>query len=79
MASLAQVLSSVVGLFVQTNRNLVRDLERNSQTLDRLQDSFSRILVNGSLSVWSFKEEKPMRGASQVPLSIIVTGMFRQH
>jgi hypothetical protein len=73
MASLAQVISSVVGVFVPTNHNLVQDLERDSQTLDRLRDSFSRILVDGSLSVWSFNEELLMRGARQVLLSIIVT------
>jgi hypothetical protein len=66
MASLAAVVSSIVGVVTRTNANLVRDLERESETLDRLRDSFSRILANGTLSVWSFVEELAMPGADKV-------------
>lgn len=43
-----------------TNSGLIRDLERDSQTLDRIMDSFSGILDRRTLTVWSFKEELPM-------------------
>jgi hypothetical protein len=58
MASLAAVVSSIVGVVTRANANLVRDLERESETLDRLWDSFSRILAKDTLSVWSFVEER---------------------
>jgi hypothetical protein len=65
MASLATVVSSVVGVVVRTNANLVRGLEGESETLDRLRDNFSLILAKGNLSVWSFVEELAMPGASK--------------
>ena len=66
MASLATMVSSVVGVFVKTNPNLVRGLEGDSEILNRLRDNFSRILAKGTLSVWSFVEELAMPGASKV-------------
>jgi hypothetical protein len=66
MASLATVVSSVIGVVVRTNANLVRGLEGESEILNRLRDNFSRILAKGTLSVWSFVEELAMPGASKV-------------
>jgi len=48
------------------NENLIRDLERNSPTLDRIGDDFSRLLVKQTFTVWSFKEELPMPGVGKV-------------
>jgi hypothetical protein len=66
MASLATVVSSVVGVVMRMNVNLIRDLERELGTLDRLWDNFSRILAKGTLSVWSLVEELAMPGAGKV-------------
>jgi protein SERAC1 len=66
MASLATVVSSVLRVVMRTNSNLVRDLERDSQTLDRLRDNFCLILAKGGLSVWSFEEELAMPGVGKV-------------
>jgi protein SERAC1 len=41
------------------NSDLIEDLERDSQTLDRIRDSFSGILDRRTLTVWSFEEELP--------------------
>ena len=49
-----------------SNVNLVRDLKRDSQTLDRIGDSFSRILDRRTLDVWSFVEELPIPGFGKV-------------
>jgi hypothetical protein len=66
MASLAAVMSSIIGVVMRTNANLVRNLERESGTLDQLRDSFSQILANGTLSVWSFAEALAMPGTDRV-------------
>ena len=49
-----------------SNVDLVRDLERDAQTLDRIGDSFSRILYKGTLTVWSFVEELAIPGIGKV-------------
>jgi hypothetical protein len=48
--------------------HLVSDLERNSQVLDRIGDSFSRLLDKRTFKVWSFVEELPMAGGENVDL-----------
>ena len=59
--SLARVVASIAQVALQsTNSDLIRDLERDSQTLDRIRDSFSGILDRRTLTVWSFEEELPM-------------------
>jgi protein SERAC1 len=63
MTTLAKLVALVAKLSLNiTNSNLIRDLERNSQTLDRIRDSFSRILARRTLTVWSFEEELSMPG-----------------
>lgn len=70
MASLANVVASVAQVSLQyPNVDLVRDLERDSQTLDRIGDSFSRILDRRRLTVWSFVEELPIPGIGKVSIS----------
>ena len=67
MASLANVVASVAKVALQNpNANLVRDLQRDSQTLDRIADSFSRILDKRTLTVWSFVEELAIPGIGKV-------------
>jgi hypothetical protein len=70
VTSLAKVVASVAQLALQTvNDDLIRDLERDSQTLDRIRDRFSRILDRRMLSVWSFVEELPTAGVGKVYMS----------
>jgi hypothetical protein len=66
MASLAKVVASIVRVVHNTNVNLLRDLERDSQTLDRIRDGFTRTLENHPFSIWSFVEELPTRGTEKV-------------
>ena len=67
MASLASVVASAARMTVQdVNHSLIWDLERESQTLDRIRDSFSRILHRHTVRVWSFVEELAMRGEGRV-------------
>jgi hypothetical protein len=49
-----------------TNVNLIQDLERDSQILDRIGDSFSRILDKRTFTVWSFVEELVTNGVGKV-------------
>ena len=67
MTSLAKVVASVARVALQNpNVNLVQDLERDSQTLDRIRDSFSRILDKQTWTVWSFVEELATAGMGKV-------------
>jgi hypothetical protein len=67
MTTLAKLVASVAQVSLQTvNHGLIRDLERDSQTLDRIRDSFSRILDKRVLRVWSFEEELAIRGGGKV-------------
>ena len=67
MTSLAKVVASVARVALHNpNDSLIRDLERDSQTLDRIRDSFSRILDKRTLSIWSFVEELAMKGGRKV-------------
>ena len=70
MTSIAKVVASVARIVLQNPHiDLIRDLERDSQTLDRIGDSFSRILDKRTLTVWSFSEELPMIGIGKVCVS----------
>ena len=67
MASLASVVASAVRVTSQrVNDSLIQDLEKESQTLDRIRDSFSRILHRHAIHVWSFVEELAMRDEGRV-------------
>jgi hypothetical protein len=67
MTSLAKLAASVAQIALRnTNIQLVRDLERDSQTLDRIGDGFSRILDKRTLTVWSFVERLATNGVGKV-------------
>ena len=67
LSSLAKVTASVAQMALQTvNDNLIRDLERDSQTLDRIRDSFSRSLARRAFTIWSFVEELSTPGVGKV-------------
>lgn len=59
---LGNILAAVAMVTMQnTNDNLLPDLKRDSQTLDRIRTSFGQILVKHKLPIWSFHEELPMK------------------
>jgi protein SERAC1 len=67
MTMLAKLIAAVAKVALQdVNHGLLRDLERDSQTLDRIRDSFSWILDMRVLKVWSFKEELAVTGGEKV-------------
>ncbi len=67
MISIANVVASVAQIYLQNpHLDLIRDLERDSQTLDRIGDSFGRILDKRTLAVWSFAEELAITGLGKV-------------
>jgi len=67
VTSIAKVVASVAQMALQNPHiDLIRDLERDSQTLDRIGDNFGRILDNRRLAVWSFAEELAIIGIGKV-------------
>jgi hypothetical protein len=71
MASLARVVASVAQVVLRnTNDNLIRDLEQDSPTLDRIRDNFSQTLDKRTFSVWTFVEELGMPGTGKVYTSV---------
>ena len=67
MNSIAKVVAAVAQIALENPRlDLIWDLERDSQTLDRIGDSFSRILDKRTLAVWSFAEELALTGIGKV-------------
>jgi len=80
MTSIAKVVASAAQVVLQNpHLDLIRDLERDSQTLDRIGDSFGRILDKRTLAVWSFAEELAITGIGKVCMSSIrgVPGLTR--
>ena len=73
MTSIAKVVASVAQIALQNpHLDLIRDLERDSQTLDRIGDSFGRILDKRTLAVWSFAEELAINGIGKVCMSLFM-------
>ena len=67
MTSITKVVASVAQMSLQNlGLDLIRDLERDSQILDRIGDSFGRILDKRKLAIWSFAEELAMTGIGKV-------------
>ena len=67
MTSIAKVVASVAQISLQNpSLDLISDLERDSQTLDRIGDDFGRILDKRTLAIWSFAEELAITGTEKV-------------
>jgi hypothetical protein len=63
VASLGKVAYDISKCFVtHANTELLRDLERNAETLGRVGRSFKQILVDRQVKVHSFREELPTDG-----------------
>jgi len=72
MTSIAKVVACVAQMALQDPpHDLIRDLERDSQTLDRIGNNFGRILDRRRLAVWSFAEELAITGIGKVCMSSI--------
>jgi len=80
VTSIAKVVASVARIALQNSHsNLIRDLERESQTLDRIGDSFGQFLDKGTLTIWSFSEELAMTGIGEVWMTPIFGIMCVTH
>lgn len=66
MTTLPKLVASIIKAVQDVNVDLIRDLERESQTLDRIADSFGQILVRRMITVFSFEEELGMGGGRKV-------------
>ena len=60
--TLPKLIASVIEACQDVNVNLLQDLEKESETLDRIGDSFSQILDRRTFKVFSFEEEFGMGG-----------------
>ena len=60
--TLPKMIASVIAAFQDVNVNLLQALERESETLDRIGDSFGQILDRRTFSVYSFEEELAIVG-----------------
>ena len=59
------------------NTGILRSLEQDSETLERIRESFERIIARGEVKVYSFVEEIPTLGVGMVgalPASIPLPG-----
>ena len=73
-ADLGTVATGVLKAFLHdANSSLLRDLQVDSQTLDRISDAFSRMLAREEVKVYSFWEELGLTnviGARKVRLGL---------
>jgi hypothetical protein len=77
MTTLAKLVASVAQVALRdVNHDLIRDLERESPTLDKIGDSFSRILDKRVLKVWSFEEELAITGGEKVYIICLWCDLF---
>ena len=59
---LENIIGAVAKVIMQSaNDELLPDLKRDSQILDRIRTSFGKVLVKHKLPIWSFHEELPMK------------------
>jgi hypothetical protein len=68
--SVALVVQAVQGVNI-TNANLIRDVERESQMLDQIRDSFCQILDRRTIRVFSFVEELAMLDGKKVNIAYV--------
>jgi len=76
MNSIVKVVASVAQMALQNpHLDLIRDLERDLQSLDRIGDSFSRILNKRTMAIWSFSEELALTGIGKVCCYMQITAI----
>ena len=67
------MVASIIQAVQDVNVDLIRDLERESQTLDRIGDGFSQILDRRTFTVFSFEEELALGGRKVCIARILMT------
>lgn len=68
IATLGRIAQDVTKiLWKSPNTSVLRDLEVNSQTLDRIGRGFSQVLEEMPLQIHSFYEELPTKGTMVMP------------
>ena len=72
VTTLPKLVAAIIQAVQDVNVDLMRDLERESQTLDRIADSFSQILDRRMFSVFSFEEEIAVGGGRKVCIVYMV-------
>ena len=66
MTTLPKLVASIIQAVQDVNVKLIRDVEMNSDTLDRIADNFGQIMVRRTFTVFSFEEELAMLGGRKV-------------
>ena len=66
MTTLPKLVASIIQAVQDVNMELIRDVEMNSHTLDRIADSFGQIMDRRTFTVFSFEEELAMLGGRKV-------------
>ena len=66
LTTLPKLVATIIQAVQDVNVELIRDVEMNSQVLDRIADAFSQILDRRTFMVFSFEEELAMRGGRKV-------------
>jgi protein SERAC1 len=66
VTTLPKLVASIIQAVQDVNMELIRDVETNSHTLDRIADSFGQIMDRRTFTVFSFEEELAMRGGRKV-------------
>ena len=66
VTTVPKLVASILQAVQDVNVDLIRDLERESQTLDRIGDGFGQILDRRIFTVYSFEEELAMGAGRKV-------------
>ena len=75
MTTLPKLVATIIQVVQDVNVKLIRDVEMNSDTLDRIADSFSQIMDRRTFMVFSFEEELAMQGGRKVCIGYVVMVM----
>ena len=73
LTTLPKLVASIIQAVQDVNVDLIKDLERESQTLDRVSDYFGQILDRRTFTVFSFEEELAVGGGRKVCRASLTT------
>ena len=69
MTTLPKLIGSIIQTVQEVNADLIRDMEIDSQILDRIGDAFGQILERRTFTVFSFEEGLSMEGGRKVRIA----------
>lgn len=79
VASLGKIAFEASKVFLKRpNLQVLRGLEENSETLERISRGFDQVLSAGKVSVHSFREELPIKGVMIVESASSTIGNYRE-